>query len=397
MTAVAIAQAEPAVSTGDQPVVDGAVTIESVTSRGPGWLAIHADADGKPGPVIGWTAVDDGENSEVVVEIDPAAATPVLHAMLHVDEGVVGTYEFPGPDVPAQVGDAIVMVPFSTDVDMGAETPEDAPADLVDIAATTDDFSTLVAAVQAAGLVETLQGEGPYTVFAPTNEAFEALADGTLEGLLADPAGDLTQILLYHVLPGRVMAADISDGMEVETLQGSPVTFGVTGDGSTTINDANIIASDVEASNGVVHVIDQVLQPDLEAQAAEGALAMAASAQLQQATPAPQEEPAAPAPTPEPAQEQAPAPEPTAAPAEEPAEAAPAPAEEAPAATPAPVEEAAEPAAPAAEGEAKGATPATMPTTGASFNSGATGIAVVLVVLAVLIGGTVLTRRRNLF
>jgi transforming growth factor-beta-induced protein len=96
---------------------------------------------------------------------------------------------------------------------------EESALDIVDTAVNAGSFGTLVAAVQAAGLVETLKGEGPFTVFAPTEEAFAALPAGTIEALLADPAGDLTQILLYHVVPGQVMAADVTDGLEADTAQ----------------------------------------------------------------------------------------------------------------------------------------------------------------------------------
>ncbi len=157
-----------------------------------------------------------------------------------------------------------VLIP-PADGEMAAEaTPEAAEeamaGDIVDVAAGNEDFSTLVAAVEAAGLVDALKGEGPFTVFAPTNAAFDALPAGTVDALLADPTGDLTQILLYHVVPGKVMAADVTDGMEAETLQGGVVTFSVA-DGSVKINDANIVATDIETSNGVIHVIDAVLLP----------------------------------------------------------------------------------------------------------------------------------------
>jgi uncharacterized surface protein with fasciclin (FAS1) repeats len=151
------------------------------------------------------------------------------------------------------------------------EAAAEAPAelqDIVDTAVGAGSFGTLVAAVQAAGLVDTLKGEGPFTVFAPTEEAFAALPAGTLESLLADPSGDLTQILLYHVVPGKVMAADVSDGLEADTAQGGKVTFAVA-DGKVTINGANIVATDIEASNGVIHVIDAVILPPAEEAAAE--------------------------------------------------------------------------------------------------------------------------------
>jgi len=126
------------------------------------------------------------------------------------------------------------------------------------IAAGNPDFSTLVTAVTAAGLVETLSGPGPFTVFAPTNAAFAALPAGTVEGLLADiPA--LTNVLTYHVVPGAVMAADLTEGMTAATVQGANVTF--TLDGGAKINGVNIVTTDIVASNGVIHVIDAVILP----------------------------------------------------------------------------------------------------------------------------------------
>jgi uncharacterized surface protein with fasciclin (FAS1) repeats len=142
------------------------------------------------------------------------------------------------------------------------------PQDIVDTAVAAGGFETLVAAVQAAGLVEALKGEGPFTVFAPTDEAFAALPEGTLETLLADPEGDLTQILRYHVVPGKVMAADVSDGLEAETLQGASVSFTIEGV-KVMINGATIVATDIEASNGVIHVIDAVILPPAEEEMAK--------------------------------------------------------------------------------------------------------------------------------
>jgi len=137
---------------------------------------------------------------------------------------------------------------------------QDGQADIVDTAISAGNFNTLVAAVQAAGLVDTLKGEGPFTVFAPTDDAFAAIPQATLDALLADPSGDLTQILLYHVVPGKVMAADVTDGLEATTVQGSTVNFTVA-NGQVMINDANIIMTDIETSNGVIHVIDAVILP----------------------------------------------------------------------------------------------------------------------------------------
>jgi len=132
--------------------------------------------------------------------------------------------------------------------------------DIVDTAVAAGNFTTLATALEAAELIDALKGEGPFTVFAPTDEAFGKLPEGTLEDLLADPAGQLTQILLYHVLAGEVMASAVADGLEVATLQGSKVTFSIE-DGMPMINGANIIATDIVASNGVIHVIDTVILP----------------------------------------------------------------------------------------------------------------------------------------
>jgi len=137
------------------------------------------------------------------------------------------------------------------------------PEDIVDVAVGAGSFNTLVAAVQAAGLEETLRGKGPFTVFAPTDEAFAKLPEGTVEGLLEDPEA-LADILLYHVIPGKVMAADVSDGLEAETAQGSTVSFAIHSDGTPAINEALITATDIEAFNGVIHVIDSVILPPEE-------------------------------------------------------------------------------------------------------------------------------------
>jgi uncharacterized surface protein with fasciclin (FAS1) repeats len=143
-----------------------------------------------------------------------------------------------------------------------AEEPKmDAPKDVVDIAIASPDHTTLVAAVKAAGLVETLKGAGPFTIFAPTNEAFAALPAGTVDALLTpEKKADLTNILTYHVVPGAVKAADLKDGQKVKTLQGEELTVTIK-DGKVMINGANVTAADLEGSNGVVHVIDAVLMP----------------------------------------------------------------------------------------------------------------------------------------
>lgn len=141
---------------------------------------------------------------------------------------------------------------------LAAPPKQDAP-DIVDLAVADGRFTTLVAAVTAAELVDTLKGEGPFTVFAPTDDAFAALPEGTVEALLADiPA--LTDILLYHVVSGKVLAADVVDLSTATTVQGQPINISVS-DGVVKINDAQVIITDIEASNGVIHVIDAVITP----------------------------------------------------------------------------------------------------------------------------------------
>lgn len=133
------------------------------------------------------------------------------------------------------------------------------PKDIVDIAVEDGRFTVLVAAVEAAALVETLKSEGPFTVFAPTDEAFAKLPEGTVETLLADiPA--LTNVLLYHVVSGNVMAADVVTLESANTVQGQPVAI-VVADGQVIINESMVVITDIQASNGVIHVIDTVLLP----------------------------------------------------------------------------------------------------------------------------------------
>lgn len=149
-------------------------------------------------------------------------------------------------------GTALVSAPAHADNHGGM--------DIVDTAVNAGSFETLVAAVQAAGLVETLKGEGPFTVFAPTDEAFAALPEGTVDDLLKPENKDtLTSILTYHVVPGKVMSGDLSDGMMAATVQGSEVT--VKTDPAVMVDEASVTQADIEASNGVIHVIDKVIMP----------------------------------------------------------------------------------------------------------------------------------------
>lgn len=149
--------------------------------------------------------------------------------------------------------------PMESESPMDSEAPAAEAGTIVDVASANPDFETLVAAVTAADLVETLSSEGPFTVFAPTDEAFEALPEGLLDALLMPENKDaLTSILTYHVLPAEVMSADVTDG-DVETVEGS--TIAITTDEGVMVNDANVVMADVDASNGVIHAIDAVLVP----------------------------------------------------------------------------------------------------------------------------------------
>ena len=132
--------------------------------------------------------------------------------------------------------------------------------DIVDTAVSAEQFSTLVAAVQAADLVETLKGDGPFTVFAPTDAAFAALPEGTVENLLKPENKDqLIAVLTYHVVPGKVMSTDLSDDMTAATVQGGEIMIDL--DNGVMINDASVVQADIEAGNGVIHVIDKVILP----------------------------------------------------------------------------------------------------------------------------------------
>jgi uncharacterized surface protein with fasciclin (FAS1) repeats len=131
--------------------------------------------------------------------------------------------------------------------------------DIVDTAVAAGGFETLVSAVQAAGLVDTLKGEGPFTVFAPTDEAFAKIPEDQLSALLANET-QLTAVLTYHVVAGKVMSTDLSDNLMVETVQGSNLTISLV-NASVMVNDANVVQANIECTNGVIHAIDTVLLP----------------------------------------------------------------------------------------------------------------------------------------
>ncbi len=154
---------------------------------------------------------------------------------------------------------ATALAACASSYDSNMNQNEAAPQqDIVDIAVSAGSFNTLVAAVQEAGLVDTLKGEGPFTVFAPTDEAFAKIPQDQLDALLADKEM-LTKVLTYHVVSGKVMAADVKPGM-VPTVEGSSLT--VTVGSGVMVDNANVIKTDIVASNGVIHVIDSVILPN---------------------------------------------------------------------------------------------------------------------------------------
>lgn len=153
----------------------------------------------------------------------------------------------------------IFMMVMSFSGGVFATVNTESKKDIVDTAVEAGDFKTLAAALEKAGLVETLKGEGPFTVFAPTDEAFEKLLKElgiTAEELLARE--DLKDILLYHVVPGKVMSSDLKEGMKAKTVAGKELTISLD---PIRVNKANVVKPDIEASNGVIHVIDEVLLP----------------------------------------------------------------------------------------------------------------------------------------
>ncbi|MBW7882908.1 MAG: fasciclin domain-containing protein, partial [Caldilineaceae bacterium] len=283
-----LAQYTPEIFTVDQAIVDNMVNITRVTSDGPGWIVIHADADGQPGPVLGYVAVPNGISANMKVEVTPEGRTETLYAMLHVDAGDVGAYEFPdGPDLPAKVRDKIVVKAFQV---TGEETTARG------LLMGSVQLSTLAQAVESAGLARTLAGEEPLTLFAPDDAAFAALPADELDALLANPE-QLTQLLLTHVVAGEALTVTAITTGELATMAGTPLTVSMADDG-VTINDAHIITPDLAVANGVVHIIDRVLLPPAEEAAAaeatkaatEEATAEATAEAAEEATEAPEEE-----------------------------------------------------------------------------------------------------------
>jgi transforming growth factor-beta-induced protein len=157
---------------------------------------------------------------------------------------------------------AILMVAVIALIGAGSPAEKSSPSDIVDIAVEDGRFTTLVSALEAADLVDTLKGEGPFTVFAPTDDAFAGLPEGTVEALLMD-IPQLKDILLYHVTSGKVMSSEVIMLSSADTVSGKPISIRVDGD-KVMINDALVVIADIEASNGVIHVIDKVILPPME-------------------------------------------------------------------------------------------------------------------------------------
>ena len=191
------------------------------------------------------TDLSDGQNIETLFGAD--VTITIVDGNVMVNNAMVTVADIVGANGVVHVIDAVLLPPPPT------------PATVVDIIVNSPAHNVLEAAVVAAGLVDALSGEGPFTVFAPTDDAFAALPEGLIDDLLADPTGTLTDILTYHVVAGTAaLSTDLSDGQTIATLQGEEVTISIDGM-MVMVNDANVVIADLQADNGVVHVIDVVL------------------------------------------------------------------------------------------------------------------------------------------
>jgi transforming growth factor-beta-induced protein len=217
-------------------------------------------ADIKPGAVASVAgpditlAVADGKvtvNDATVTTADVTASNGVIHV---IDKVILPPAE--GAAAPAET--VVTEAPATTAATVAAADPASGGADIVDTAVAAGSFAILTDLLTKAGLVETLKGEGPFTVFAPTDAAFEGVSPEDLEAINSDPEL-LKKVLTYHVVPGKVMAADIKPG-DVVTVEGTTIALTVA-DGKVMVNDAEVLSADVAASNGVIHVIDKVLIP----------------------------------------------------------------------------------------------------------------------------------------
>ena len=223
LVSLASAQMTPSVTVSDQAIVNGKVTIEKVVSDGPGWIVIHAQADGKPGPILGFSPVADGESSNVVVEIDATGATPTLYAMLHTDAGQIGTWEFPdGPDTPVKVGDQVVTPPFNVTVGVGVADQAVADSKVTVAKVFSDGPGWIVIHAQADGKPGPIVGFSPVADGENTDVAVEIDTSGATETLYA----------MLHTDAGEVGTWEFPDGPDVPVKVGDAVitpSFNVTG------------------------------------------------------------------------------------------------------------------------------------------------------------------------
>ena len=261
------ATAEPTVEVTVEPTVE--VTVEPTVEATPEPTATPTEV---PAEVTAEVTIEATEAMTVEATVEPTMeptieATEVMTAAVTIEATAVMTAEATAEPTMAPVEEATPEATAEATPASTEPTPtetaiaeESAPGDVVAELSASGEFSMLVAALQAADLVTTLEGDGPFTVFAPTDAAFDDLPMGAMNALLIDPTGDLAQILLYHVAPGLVATADITDGQELMTLQGSPLTLSVTDD-KIKVNGASIVTADLPAANGVIHVIDAVLVP----------------------------------------------------------------------------------------------------------------------------------------
>ena len=224
---------------------------------------INGYADGTYG---GSNHVNYAEASKIILETFNLSTVSAAGAWYEkYTQAMVGYNAVPRMGISAadnltrgEMAQIIFNLNSNTSLNIGSE--ETAEMNIVETAVATESLSTLVAAVTAGELVETLSAEGPFTVFAPTNDAFAAIQDTVDTLLMPENKSDLQNVLTYHVVAGSYTAADLSDGMEIETVQGQKLTVSIV-DETVTINGAQVVLADVGTSNGVVHVIDTVLVP----------------------------------------------------------------------------------------------------------------------------------------
>lgn len=240
---VASAQARPTIFAVDQNVIDSTVTVARATSADSVWIAIHADADGAPGDVLGTVRFDQGFGATIQVDLGDSevAAGDVLHAVLHTDSG--GEFD-PAVDLPVEFEGGIVSSDFAVN-----EVGSSLLRTLAD-----NDLSGLFGLVETAGMAGELAEGGPYTIFAPSNAAFAAAtvpADSVEAGTL----------LQGHIVPGILPSSEITVSQVITSLAGTPIDVVVADDGSITLNGIAVSGADVSAYNGVIHVIDGVLLP----------------------------------------------------------------------------------------------------------------------------------------